>query len=362
MKRPLTIISSRHSIAAMAACCFLLPFKQQAIAQLIPPTLADGDAHQTFSAENLSELSLKLHPLTAITPVEGGTTTTASYIRELYQVQWRGGDPIDLYVIRPVGVTRPPVTIYLYGYPVDANRFLNDSFCNLVTRDGEAAIGFVPALTGQRYHSVPISTWFVSELHDSLVKTVHDVQMVLDYAASRSDLDSDHIGVFGQGAGATIAGLAATVEPRIKAVDMLDPWGDWPEWMQKSSLVPEAERASFLKPDSLERLAPLDPVTWLPSLKSLALKLDDAQFETGTPAAAKLRIEAALPSSALLVRYTSSADFNTNAIADGKLLTWIQGQLKSRDTTRREEPLKNSERHTDSLASTDSSDSEVPLR
>ena len=36
--------------------------------------------------------------------------------RELLRVQWRPGDPIDLYVIRPRGVAKPPVVLFLYNY------------------------------------------------------------------------------------------------------------------------------------------------------------------------------------------------------------------------------------------------------
>lgn len=130
-------------------------------------------------------------------------------------MQWRNGDPMDVFVIRPKGVSRPSVAIYLYGFPVDPARFRNDEFCKTVTRGGVAAIGFNPALTAERYHNVPMRQWFISELHDSIMKTVHDVQMIVNYAQSRPDLDGSRVGIFGQGSGATIAGLAATADPRI---------------------------------------------------------------------------------------------------------------------------------------------------
>jgi len=280
--------------------------------------------------ENLHELSLKGSELKSISPVSGGQVETADFVRELYQMEWRDGDPIDVYVIRPKGVHRPPVAIYLYGYPVDDARFRNDTFCKLVTEGGVAVIGFVPALTGQRYHDVPMKTWFVSELHDSIVKTVHDVQMLVTYAAGRDDLDASRVAIFGQGAGATIAGLAATVDPRITAVDLMDPWGDWPAWFAESKLVPQAERADFQKPEYLSVLAPLDPVQWLPKLHGRPVKVDDVLYETGTPADAKAKIEAALPNSAQLIRYKSPDEFQENALKDGKLVTWIREQLTHR--------------------------------
>ena len=291
-----------------------------------PITLAEGDNQAEYVSEDLNELSLAAKPLAAARPLAGGTMKTQQFTRELLELQWRGGDPIDVYIIRPAGVAKPPVTIYLYGYPVDANRFTNDEFCRLITRSGAAAIGFVPALTGQRYHDVPMKTWFVSEMHDSIVKTVHDEQMLVNYAQTRPDLDATHVTIFGQGAGATIAGLAATVDPRITAVDLLDPWGDWPGWMASSTLVPEEERAQYLKPQYLDSLAPFDPVRWLPLLAGRPLKVDDALYETGTPVASKRKIDAALPSSGLLIRYATKTEFDSKAVADGKLLDWIQQQ------------------------------------
>ena len=63
----------------------------------------------------------------------------------------------------------------------------------------------MPALTGQRYHDRPMKEWFVSELRESLATSAHDVQMVLNYLASRGDVDMNRVGMFGDGSGASIA-------------------------------------------------------------------------------------------------------------------------------------------------------------
>jgi len=111
-------------------------------------------------------------------------------------------------------------------------------FQKALTKDGFAAVGFVSALTGHRYHDRPWREWFLSELQENLAKTAHDVQMVLDYLESRSDLDMSRVGMFGQGSGASIAILASAADPRIKVLDVLDPWGDWPTWITTSPLYP----------------------------------------------------------------------------------------------------------------------------
>jgi hypothetical protein len=222
-----------------------------------------------------------------------------------------------LYVIRPRSpnkpAAKPAVILYLYSYPSETKRFQDNGYCQRVTQDGFAAVGFVSALTGHRYHDRPMREWFVSELPEALVTSVHDVQMILNYLAARGDLDTSKVGMFGQGSGATIAILAATVEPRVKALDLLDPWGDWSEWMAKSSLIPEAERADYLKPEFLKRVAPFDPVQSLPQLKSRRIRLQEVDDDPITPEACRQRIEAAAPRSAKIVRYGNTRALTTPA-------------------------------------------------
>ena len=102
--------------------------------------------------------------------------------------------------------------------------------------------------------------WFLSELQESLATSAHDVQMVLNYLASRDDLDMDRVGMFAQGSGASIAILASAVDPRIKVLEALDPWGDWPTWMARSPFVPEQERADYLKPEFQKKIDTLEPL------------------------------------------------------------------------------------------------------
>src|SRR5208337_4932272 len=103
------------------------------------------------------------------------------FTRQVLRVMWRPGDPIDLYIIKPVGVKKPPVILYLFDYPTENDHYRRNEFCRLLTKEGFAAVGFVPALTGQRYHDRPMKEWFVSELKESLAASAHDVQMVLNY-------------------------------------------------------------------------------------------------------------------------------------------------------------------------------------
>jgi hypothetical protein len=277
--------------------------------------------------EDWTSLSLAGSQLHAGKPVLGGKDELPKFTRELIQVKWRQGDPIDLYVIRPKGVDKPPVMLYLYSYPSETDRFRDNGYCDRITNGGIAAIGFVSSLTGHRYHSRPMKQWFVSELQEALASSVHDVQMILDYLSTRDDLDLSKVGMFGEGSGGSIAILSAATDSRIQTIDVLDPWGDWPDWMAKSLIIPEEERPNYVKPEFLKKIAPLDPVAWLPKLKTEHIRIQQVMDDTTTPKAAKEQIDAAAPKSAQLVNYDDLKQFFGSA-SGGRIFLWSKAQLQ----------------------------------
>jgi hypothetical protein len=276
--------------------------------------------------EDWGALPVNLASLQPLSYAIIGTAEHPEYTSELLRIQWRVADPIDLYVIKPHGVKNPPVVIYLYGYPNDTSIFRDDGWCKRATQGGLAAVGFVSALTGQRYASRPMKEWFVSELQESLGTTVHDVQMVLNYLEKRGDLDMDHVGMFGQGSGGAIAALAAEADSRISVLDLLNPWGDWPDWLKYSRQVPEKERAAYLTPEFLKRVDNLDPVSYLPKLKLKGLRVMQVMDDPVTPPIAMEKIAAAVPHPEQLVQYKSLAAYR-EALASVHS-PWMQDQLR----------------------------------
>jgi len=250
------------------------------------------------------------------------------YTVEFFQVQWRWNDALDLYVMKPRGVKKPPVILYLFGYPEDTDIFTDPAFQSAVTKDGFAAACFVSALTGQRYHERPMKEWFISELQESLGKSAHDVQMVMSYLAARGDLDMERVGMFGQKSGASIAILSSAVDPRIKVLDVLDPWGDWPTWMATSPFVPEEERPNYVKPDFLKKAATLEPVEWLPKIQAKRFRFQDAVFEDTTPKTSKEKLRAAVPSGTTFVFYKTEEEFNAAFPSNNMNLDWMKNALR----------------------------------
>lgn len=283
----------------------------------------------TYKNENWSALSVADSgiPPQGFNAVVLGKYDEPDYTRELVRVQWRLGDPIELYVVRPKGIAKPPVVLYLYDYRYDTDRFRSDRWCKLTTQDGLAAVGFVSALSGQRFHAPrPMKEWFVSELQEALGTSTHDVQMVLNYLASRGDINTTSVGMYGEGTGGSIAILAAAVDPRIQVLDLLNPWGDWPDWLKDSPEIPQEERAAYLKPEFLQSVSNLDPVTYLPHLKLKGLRIQQIMDDPVTPPAAKDKIALAAPDPHDVVRY-KDATGHLNAWKRDGITGWMKKQL-----------------------------------
>src|SRR6202012_1428982 len=111
---------------------------------------------------------------------------TPDFTRELVRVEWRVGDPIELYIVSPHCIAKPRTILYLYDYPSDTFRFMNANWCKFATQGGVAAVGFVSSLGGHRFHAPrPMKEWFVSEMQEALATSTHDVQMVINYIQAR---------------------------------------------------------------------------------------------------------------------------------------------------------------------------------
>lgn len=261
-------------------------------------------------------------------PMPPSVAEFPEFTREFVQLTWRPWDIIDLYVVKPKGVKNPPVILYLYSFPSDTDRFRGDEFAKLATKNGFAAVGFVSALTGQRYHDRPMREWFVSELQEALATSVHDVHLILNYLDKRGDLDMTRVGMFGDGSGASIAIMAASVDPRIKALDLFDPWGDWPDWIANTKFIQiEDERTSYLKPEFLKKVENLDPVKYLPELKTQRVRVEYLDTDPVTPSSARLRVEAAAAAHAKLVHYANSKEFMKIEGQNGEIFDWLKEQL-----------------------------------
>jgi pimeloyl-ACP methyl ester carboxylesterase len=269
----------------------------------------------------------------------GQIATDPAYTEELLRVKWRQHDPIDVSIVRPFGIAKPPVVLFLYGYGTDPEKFLNRQFCATLASKGFAAVGFQTALIGPRYHDRPLKKWFVSELPESIGASVHDVQLMIDYLETRNDLDTHRIGIFGQGSGGAISILAAAADYRIKAIDVMNPWGDWPDWLAHSPVVPDEERADYISPAFLQKVHALDPTQWMDRLADRPFRLQETLFDPTVPEEVRKKIQEALPKNGQLALYVDQATYTNNVSHNGRMLDWMQDQLGISHSDRSESSL-----------------------
>lgn len=310
--------------ASIAALMGLLNVQGLPEQMRLDPINQSSPIHQI---EDWSTISLETSHLQAKEPLPGEKADFPQFTRELIQVQWRPNDAIDLYVVRPTNVSKPPVILYLYPYYDTIPRFRDNRYCERVTSDGFAAVGFVSALSGYRFRMRPMRENFISELPESLSTSTHDVSMILNYLAERGDLDMNRVGMFGVGSGGAIAILAAAADSRIRALDVLNPWGDWPDWLANSARVPGGKRAEYLKPQFLERLSNLDPMHWLAKVHAEHVRVRQVLEDVDTPKAAREKIDSAAPPRGQVVRFNNSAAL-ARTTSEGRTFQWIKDQLR----------------------------------
>jgi hypothetical protein len=134
------------------------------------------------------------------------------------------------------------------------------------------------------------------------------------------------VGMFGNGSGGAIAVLASVVDARIKVLDLQAPWGDWKYWLSESRVVPEDERLTFIKPDFLANVVPLDPIAWLPKIHARSLRIEDIRGNKAMPDKAQEKLEAAAPDFAEINQYGNGRAFLARQIPVS-VLDWMKAQL-----------------------------------
>jgi hypothetical protein len=93
-------------------------------------------------------------------------------------------------------------------------------------------------------------------------------------------------------------------------------------------VVSLAERADYMSPDFLKRIAALDPVELLPRLTSTRLRVQLSLWDSGEiPVASRQRIAEAVPAGADLAQYRDMQDYWNKAGSNGKMLDWMHTAL-----------------------------------
>ena len=321
----------------------LTPHPRPGSGPLIYTTPADTpapSAQKQAATEDWTSISLPKGGLTAMTGkgVSLSKVDLPGCTRELVRMQWRVNDPIDVYVIRPNGPGKAHVALFLYSYIHDTDIFRQDRWCDRAKQNNYAVVGFASALSLSRLHSPrPMKEWFVSELQEALSSSAHDVQMILNSLETRDDLDAQHVAMFGESSGGAVAILAAAADSRITALDLMDPWGDWPDFLKGSRQIPEDERAAYTTPEFIKKVAGLDPVDYLPRLKDRALRIQQVMDDPIMPRSAQDKLAAAAPGENIVMRYPDRAA-EAKALGANGITGWLGDQFQARNAANSPQP------------------------
>src|SRR5215831_12197628 len=87
---------------------------------------ADSPKKSDRPNEDWNSIYISKGELKAREPLVGETDEEPTFTRQLVEVAWRPADPIYLFVMIPKLVAKPPIILYLYTYPTETDRFLNE--------------------------------------------------------------------------------------------------------------------------------------------------------------------------------------------------------------------------------------------
>jgi dienelactone hydrolase len=138
----------------------------------------------------------------------------------------------------------PPYQAVVYANPGMATRLPSpepgeERIFEFIVNSGRAFLN--PALKGYYQRRYPAPAAGPNDSRDRLLAEAKDFRRCLDYLASRTDVDSNRLAVFGVSRGATLVPILATGEERLKAA-VLFSVGLTPKRLKR----PEADPFNFL--------------------------------------------------------------------------------------------------------------------
>lgn len=236
-------LASRASAFVVCAAACLLSLAGSAVAQ--QPISDEGFRALAF------QLEYKRKPLvaTVISKVDSARFTQEKVVID----GWRGSRVPLLLAVPRDGQTKHPVVILIDGmggskdrwWQIDSwngGRAVIDSLLN----SGFAVVMADAPFSGERiaeldYQDILSHVFSADELRDLVQLVTIEHRRIIDYLASRSDIDSARIGALGLSLGGMITFYLAAVEPRLRAgVTGVTPLRGLPEHLWPGHFAPRS--------------------------------------------------------------------------------------------------------------------------
>jgi len=155
------------------------------------------------------------------------------------------------------------------------------------------------------------------------VQQVKDLRRALDVLRSRPSVDQARVAFVGHDFGAMYGVLAASVDPRVRAFVFMAGTRSFSDWF----LYGPPKLTGGAKESFIAELAPLDPIRYLPRLKTpILLQFGDRDFHVSNERA-KALAEAA-PEPKTVLTYATEHELNEEATRDR--IAWLKKQLMNK--------------------------------
>ena len=185
---------------------------------------AQGGADSAARAEKtkLFAYDAKL-PLAA---QEGAIQDSGAFTTQAIHFASTNGQIVPALLCRPKNVAKPPVLLYLHGLGMDkeGTRVL----AMMAAPNGFAVLGIDAQYHGERKQpGVEILSADLARTRQAVIQTVVDNRRALDYIRSRTDLDSNRVGLLGVSMGAILGSIVAGVDERLCSACLVVGGGRW---------------------------------------------------------------------------------------------------------------------------------------
>jgi dienelactone hydrolase len=180
---------------------------------------------QAPDASRIRAAFLKLidRPRVALAPEAQPRADSGSYRAEQFSFASEAGERVPGIFLKAASATgRRPVVIFLHGtggrkeeFLAEMRTFAGRGFAAAAIDARHHGARIVRGSGNEQYYAAMVETFRTGKGHPYLYDTVWDVMRLVDYLATRADVDATRIGVMGISKGGTEAYIAAAMDPRI---------------------------------------------------------------------------------------------------------------------------------------------------
>ena len=191
-------------------------------------TFVAGASAQAPDPSRVRAAFLKLidRPRVPLEPQAQPRTDSGSHRAEDFSFASEAGERVPgIFLTAASAKDRRPVVIFLHGTGSRKEEFLaimrtfaDRGFATVAIDARHHGARIIRGTDNDQYYAAMLETYRTGKGRPYLYDTVWDVLRLVDYLATRGDVDPSRIGLMGISKGGTEAYLAAAVDPRIAAV------------------------------------------------------------------------------------------------------------------------------------------------